>query len=121
MDRRPRPRLILTKLRFTARAQRDLAALLRSSTSRFGEATADRYRALLILALADIRADPARHGVRIARKDESAVLLYHLKSVRRTKVLVARPRHFIAFRQDGEVVTVLRVLHERMDIPAHLR
>ncbi len=33
---------------------------------------------------------------------------------------VRRPRHFLAFQHKDGVVTVLRVLHERMDMRAHL-
>jgi len=94
----------------------DLGEILAWSESRFGPATADRYRALIEAALDDIREDPERRGVRPV----GARRLYHLRSSRSRLFgeTVAEPRHFLVFRATPEVVTLLRVLHDAMDLPA---
>jgi plasmid stabilization system protein ParE len=111
----------LATLRLTARAHRDIDAILRRSNEVFGEDATERYRTLLIRALQDIRADPFRHGVRLVHARKQSVLLYALRSVRAPVAPVRQPRHFLAFQHKDGVVTVLRVLHERMDLTAHLR
>lgn len=110
----------MATLRLTTRAQRDINAILRRSTQVFGEDAADRYRTLLIRALQDIRADPFRRGVRLVHTRKQIMLLYALRSVQMPVAPVRRPRHFLAFQHKDGVVTVLRVLHERMDMRAHL-
>lgn len=111
----------MATLRLTARARRDIDAILRRSTTVFGEDAAERYRTLLIRALQDIRADPFCRGIRLVHTRRQSVLLYALRSVRMPVAPVRQPRHFLAFQHKDGVVTVLRVLHERMDLPAHLR
>ncbi|HEY0925517.1 type II toxin-antitoxin system RelE/ParE family toxin [Brevundimonas sp.] len=111
----------MATLRLTARARRDIDAILRRSNTVFGEDAAERYRTLLIRALQDVRTDPLCPGVRLVHTRRQPVLLYALKSVRAPIAPVREPRHFLAFQHMDGVVTVLRVLHERMDLPAHLR
>jgi plasmid stabilization system protein ParE len=36
------------------------------------------------------------------------------------RLSVARPRHVLVFRLDGDVVVLIRVLHEAMNFPDHL-
>ncbi|WP_425280711.1 hypothetical protein [Leucobacter insecticola] len=33
---------------------------------------------------------------------------------------IAHPRHFVVYRQAGEVIEVVRILHEAMDVSARL-
>ncbi|MDQ8029681.1 MAG: hypothetical protein REJ23_13220, partial [Brevundimonas sp.] len=81
---------------------------------------AERYRTLLTRALQDIRTDPFRRGVRLVHTRKQSALLYALRSVQMPVAPVRNPRHFLAFQHKDGVVAVLRVLHERMDMRAHL-
>jgi toxin ParE1/3/4 len=110
-------------LRLAPRAQRDLADLFSTSEEQFGDVVADRYRRLVAAALRDLRADPERAGVRPLQAGSGDIRLYHLRHSRaglpagRT---IARPRHFLAFREvDGQVI-VIRVLHDAMDLHSRL-
>jgi len=48
-------------------------------------------------------------------------LLYHLRHARLRGASPRQPRHIIAFVDDGVTLHVVRVLHEAMDIGAHLQ
>lgn len=107
--------------RLTRVAEREVASLLDHSQTRFGEAAADRYQALLLTAFSLLRRDPlnvATHAIEGRPQDRR----FHLRSVQQTRPKsVKSPRHIIIFRVDGETVVVLRVLHERRDFERHLR
>ncbi len=101
-------------------ARADIAAALRHSRETFGPTARTRYARLIERALSDLAEKPGRAGVRAVT---DRLLTYHLRySVRRLprSDRVARPRHLIVFMRDGERLTVVRVLDERMDIPARL-
>ena len=108
-------------LTLSVAATRDLNVILYASAEQFGEAVANRYRRLISAALRDLRADDTRPGVQLL---STGARLYHLRHSRRRVTrgrIVSRPRHLLVFRiADGEIV-VLRVLHDAMDLPAHLQ
>jgi toxin ParE1/3/4 len=110
----------VTRVFLTAAARADIAGALRYSRETFGPVARARYARLVDGALSDLADDPTRPGVRIVTDSLSA---YHLRSSARRlprTERVGRPRHLIVFTRDGESLTVVRVLDERMDIPAHL-
>lgn len=108
----------MRRLRLTRVARADIAAILRHSRTEFGDAAQHRYRALIEVALDDLLADPDRPGVAAAPKD---LRLYHLRhSRRRGAGSVGRPRHLVVFRCDLEHLTVLRLLHDSMDVSRRL-
>jgi toxin ParE1/3/4 len=107
------------QLRVTLRAQADVTELLDFSRSHFGNEAAERYGELIDQALADLLANPLRAGVRRRIGSPSSLRLYHLRSSRGAGARVrrvARPRHYLVFRVSGEVLELVRVLHERMDL-----
>ncbi len=110
----------MTRVFLTPAARADIAVALRHSRKTFGPAARARYARLFDRALADIADDPGRAGVRAVTDQLSA---WHLRSSGRDLPRpdrVARPRHLIVFTRDGDRLTVVRVLDDRMDIPAQL-
>jgi toxin ParE1/3/4 len=100
-----------------------LEVLFASSEERFGVSVADRYRRLVSMALRDLRADPARQGVRTLNTESGMIGLYHLRHSRRRiqhAPGIARPRHVLAFRFVDDTIVILRVLHDAMDMPTQL-
>jgi len=70
-----------------------------------------------------IRSDPERVGVQTHLGPKPGLRLYHLRLARLRLPApnrIARPRHVLVFRSDGEVVDVVRILHDTMDLPRHM-
>jgi len=103
------------RIRLGRRAEVDFADILRFSRERFGGGQAQTYKALLIAALAALESGPIAPGS--ATRDEIAPGLRSLHIARR-----GRPgRHFILYRAaDGNVVEVLRILHDAMELSRHM-
>jgi toxin ParE1/3/4 len=107
----------------TARARRDIFILLVTSRSQFGLEAQKRYRVLLEQAIADVADDPSRPGVTRPDGVPQGIWLYHVRHARtRTPAnqRVGRPRHVFVFRQRGDALDLLRVLHDAMDLPSHM-
>jgi toxin ParE1/3/4 len=110
------------RLRVSSTAERELDTIFAASEAQFGEVVADRYRRLVSAALVDLRLDADRAGVRTL--SQSGAKLYHLRHSRHRLPRgqsVARPRHFLAFRIVDDGIVILRVLHDAMDLPEHLK
>jgi plasmid stabilization system protein ParE len=100
-----------------------VATILAWSESRFGKRQRRLYRLLLEHAFAALREDPDRPGVRTDPDLPSDLRLYPIRFSRAALPptdRVGRPRHVVAFRLDGDVVMILRVLDEAMDVPERL-
>jgi toxin ParE1/3/4 len=105
-------------------AEADFEEILRSSADRFGEVAAHRYRRLIQQAYADLQFDPERPTARRFRGALPALYVYAIRHSRTRLPLserVGSPRHLIAFRFDNERVQIVRILHDSMDLPRHLR
>jgi plasmid stabilization system protein ParE len=102
----------------------DVRALLHVSRERFGSAAQRRYDALIRRAYKLLQSDPQRAGVaggeiyRIGNAPD--VFLFHVRHARGRGQSPKRPRHIIVFTYDDATLTVLRVLHDSMDINQHL-
>ena len=108
-------------LRIAGPAQRDITFALTWSGDTFGAAARTRYERLIARALLAITAtDPL--GSRDAPEIGTGVRLYHLRGSRRDgddRPAVASPRHFLVYRrEDGDVVVLLRLLHDASDLPS---
>ena len=114
-------------MRFTLSpaAERDITAILAWTHEHFGERARLRYEALLIQAIVDVAEQPDRLGSASREELSTNVRTYHLwhsrnradKAVGR----VRRPRHFLIYRlTDENQMEIGRVLHDTMDLPAHL-
>jgi plasmid stabilization system protein ParE len=60
-------------------------------------------------------ADPQRSGVQ-QHEDISGLHLFHLRHARTRGVSPKQARHIIVFIYDDATLTILRVLHDSMDI-----
>ncbi len=107
---------------FTALALQDVAAIQDWTSAKFGELTSLRYDSLMEAALGDLLAEPTRLGVRHHPAMPQGVFVYHLRFSRKKPIWVGveKPRHFFVFRVDEDTLTVLRVLHDSMDLAAHV-
>jgi toxin ParE1/3/4 len=107
---------------FTLKALEDLSSIQAWTHSRFGEITSLHYDELLEHALADLLDAPTRLGVMEHAELPQGVFLYHLRFSRLTTKpgAIEKPRHLIVFRVSTATLTVLRVLHDSMDLPAQL-
>lgn len=91
----------------------------------FGPAARQRYEALVAAALSDIAHDWRRAGS-VKRDDLGAGWrIYHLRNsrqrARKAAGIVQSPRHVLVYRlATGDIVIVLRILHDSMDLPRHL-
>ena len=108
--------------KFTCTALQDVAAIQDWTSAKFGELTSQRHDGLMEAALADLLAEPTRLGARHHPAMPLGVFVYHLRFSRRkpTSAGVEKPRHFFVFRVDKDIMTVLRVLHDSMDLAAHV-
>ncbi|MFC5342801.1 type II toxin-antitoxin system RelE/ParE family toxin [Brevundimonas staleyi] len=102
-------------------ARFDTVAVVNTSFTSFGRLAADRYGVLINQAYRDLAMDPERVG---AKPFENGIYLYHLRNSRKGTPppdRVARPRHLIAYRFDDEMIQIIRLLHDRMDVAAHVQ
>lgn len=115
----------MPRLRLTAPAESDIAALLDWSSERFGAIPRRRYEALVETALRDVAENPLRPGSREERALGAGRRIYHLRHsrdrARTSEGMVQSPRHFVVYRVvSRELVVILRVLHDSMDLARHL-
>lgn len=102
-------------VRLTAAAEADFADIVRWTREHFGEAQALIYAETLSLALEALHEGTSAVGVR--PREEILQGLFSLKVARHGR----KGRHFIMFRiarpGAGNVIEVLRLLHDSMDLP----
>lgn len=108
--------------RLTHAARADIVAILAWSDGQFGEEARKRYEALIATAIRDVaaRTDDVGHIPRPELGER--VFSWHLANSRRRSPerMVRRPRHFLVCRRDGDVLVIVRVLHDAMDLQRHV-
>jgi toxin ParE1/3/4 len=109
-------------IRFTRDADADLAKILRYTLDEFGLSQAAAYKTIVGRALDMIESDPMRAGSRVLEQFGPQVRQFHLGSAAGRK---GRAAHIVIYHVGeqgvrGLTVTVLRILHERMDPDLHL-
>lgn len=94
------------RLVFSAQAERDIDAIHHYTLTTWGEQQLQTYSQLLARAFAAIRANPAigRDAVEIAGN-------YKKRSV---------GQHVVFYKIEQQTISVVRVLHSRMDFARHL-
>lgn len=112
----------MAKSRLTQEAETDIAGIAAWSRAQFGDGARRRYVALIAAAILDVASNPDRvgHSPRPELGDEIRTWHIRLSRRRSTTGTVRQPRHVLVHRREGDVVTILRVLHEAMDLPLHL-
>ena len=97
-------------------ARADIRNLLKTSRRRFGPRAKRDYKALIDRALALLCENPQRAGVTRREDLARAPCLFPLRYAHTRGVSPKQPRHIIVFTYDDETLSILRVLHESMDI-----
>ena len=104
-------------------AARDIDGILETSETVFGPVIADRYEALIAHGIDALSLNPQRVGVRKSVDASPEIRWLHLRSVRTLAAVperIGKPRHILVFMSDASTLTILRVLHDAMDLSAHL-
>jgi len=106
------------RIRLAAAAEDDFKQILRWTAEQFGEQQARVYAEILSAALDELSAGPKLIGIRARGDIGKGLFTLHVARAGR------KGRHFVMFRighdQRGEVIEVLRLLHDSMDLPRHL-
>ncbi|MEZ5995560.1 MAG: type II toxin-antitoxin system RelE/ParE family toxin [Hyphomonadaceae bacterium] len=89
---------------------------LRTSRANFGSAAARAYERLIRRAYRLLCTDARRPGVQQHEGMLEGVFLFHLRHARTRGAAPRQPRHFIVFTYDDDTLTILRVLHDSMNI-----
>ena len=105
-------------VRLTTAAEADFEEILRWTVDQFGDVQARIYAETVSAALNDLTAGPTVVGAR--KRDDILKGIFALHVARKGR----KGRHFVLFRvgrvPDGDVIEVLRLLHDAMDLPRHL-
>ncbi|MBX3029704.1 MAG: type II toxin-antitoxin system RelE/ParE family toxin [Chloroflexi bacterium] len=112
----------MARYRLTREAEADIESIASWSEARFGRESRRRYIALLVAAFLDVTEDPTRIG-HVARPElGEGIRSWHLRGSRHhsTGRAVRQPRHILIYRVDGDVIEIVRVLHDAMDPRRHL-
>jgi toxin ParE1/3/4 len=110
----------MRRLRIAARAVEERRNALRASRLMFGRSAAQAYGALIRRAYMLLSEDPQRAGVRRPDDLEEGVYLFHLRHARTRATPPKQPRHIVVFSYDDTTLTVLRLLHDSMDVDQHI-
>lgn len=96
----------------TAPAEADAREALRWTRREFGTTQAKRYREAIAAAVRALRTGPSPTGSSPLHPSRPALRKLHLG---------ARARHFLVYREaPGQVLLVLRILHDSVDLARHL-
>jgi len=101
--------------RLAAGARADIQDALKTSRRMFGTRARRDYALLIDRAITMLRGDPQRGGVQ-HREDLPGLHLFHLRHARTRGAAPKQARHIIVFTYDDTSITVLRVLHDSMDV-----
>ena len=103
-------------------AEADIDDILEWSVFRFGESIRDGYQALIGATLANIAHDPELVGSHDRYDLGRGLRTIHLRTCRNEVSpavrRIASPRHFVVYRKVGQVIEVVRLLHDAMDVSA---
>ncbi|WP_321817766.1 MULTISPECIES: type II toxin-antitoxin system RelE/ParE family toxin [unclassified Paraburkholderia] len=98
-------------------AQQDFRNILRWTAEKFGQTQTRDYALTISTTLQDLSFGPDMPGVRQRNEIGPGIMTLHVARNRR------RGRHFVVFRvseKEKQRIDVLRILHEAMDLPAHV-
>ncbi len=100
-------------------ARADIKKIRAYSRRVFGEGAQQKYGALMQRTFALLCADPQRANVQRREDLPRAPYTFHLRHARARGAPPKQPRHVIVFTFDDTTLTILRVLHDSMDVLAH--
>lgn len=106
------------RVRLATTAQEDYQDILQWTVDQFGLNQARTYAETVAAALEDLCSGPGIVGVKA--RSEIGPKLYTLHVARKGR----KGRHFVMFQAShepgGDVINVLRILHDSMDLQRHL-
>jgi len=107
------------------RARSDIASILAWTEENFGPQTLKRYAKMIAAAIEQVAANPELAGSskrpEIAKHCRTYHLSFSRKSTGRVGDRIRHPRHFLLYRvTEANVVEIGRVLHDSMELRAHL-
>jgi toxin ParE1/3/4 len=112
------------RVELAAPAVRDFDEIIEWTVAHFGYDAAIRYADLMAQAFEDLASDPFRIGTLVVPGAPSGLLTYHLihgrHRSRSSLGAVKRPRHVVLYRPQGDIVYILRILHDARDLARHL-
>jgi toxin ParE1/3/4 len=104
-------------------AKDDIRRILIWSQEHFGDQVRDGYEELIFAGMSDAASNPTRVGSHPEPELGTTVRSWHLALSRDHVPGYARriksPRHFVIYRANGDEVTILRLLHDTMNLPLH--
>jgi toxin ParE1/3/4 len=102
-------------VRLAEKAEHDLLDALVWTTDQFGALQADDYLETLTLALEALADGPNIVGSKVRDDIGLGIRTLHVARLGR------KGRHLVVFRfADGQVIDVIRLLHDSMDLAKHL-
>src|SRR5262249_37617042 len=104
----------MARIRISRPARQDLASILETSLSRWGEASRQQYARLLGAAMRTIARSPRGATTRDRADLASGVRSFHIRHARGASSVKA-PVHVVFYRINEGLVEIIRVLHERME------
>lgn len=112
-----------SRLFVSPEAEADIEAVLEWSVARFGNSVRDGYEELINIAVRSLLVDSERLGSHDRPDLGRGVRVLHL-AVSRDDVgdgvrRIAKPRHVVVYRQIGQTLQGVRLLHDAMDLPQH--
>jgi toxin ParE1/3/4 len=112
-------------LTIAPRARSDIASILAWTNENFGPQTLERYARLIATAIEQVAADPELAGSSKRPEIAEYCWTYHLffsrKAAGRRGDRIRHPRHFLLYRvTEAKVVEIGRVLHDSVELQAHL-
>ena len=105
----------MRRLERKPQARADIKAIRAYSRRVFGAGAQLKYGALMNRAFGALCADPRRAGVQHF-EGLPELRFFHLRHVRTRGAPPKQPRPIIVFTYDDATLTILRVLHDSMDI-----
>lgn len=104
-------------IRLTLLAASDVETILNETAAMFGHRQMHAYSDIIDRAMSLIDTDPMRPGSRDLADFSSPIRQYHLELATGRRGAAA---HCLYYRIDSDAVSVLRVLHQRMEPATHL-
>lgn len=101
-------------------AEADFDEVIRTSAEAFGEKAAHRYRMLIQRSFADLMARPDRPTAPGLPEGLRLYPIRHSRLGLPPPDRVGQPRHVLIYRNQPGRIEIIRILHDRMDIPARL-
>jgi toxin ParE1/3/4 len=112
----------VTRYGISRAAETDIVSILAWTEETFGSQATVRYERLIVAGIRDVAAEPFRLGSVDRPELGDGVRSWHLHGSRGHTPVgpLPRPRHFVIYRLDSDIVVFGRVLHDAMELARHM-